>query len=95
MLSKPAVVNVEDNSTTVYAGKCYLFGVYVNTALSDHALEIKNGTTTLVTIPAEAAAGSHFSFPGILFDTSLIVDPDNSATGSITVAYAPVGWAGL
>jgi hypothetical protein len=85
--TRTAVVNVADNSTTVVTGRVFLYGIYVNTGLSAHALPIKNDTTTLVTIPASAAAGSHYSFPGILFDTSLIVDPDDAATGNITVAY--------
>lgn len=89
MRTIPAVVDVADNSTTVFTGRVFLYGIYVNTALSAHALPIVNGSTTLVTLPASAAAGSHYSYPGILFDTSLIVDPNDAATGSITIAYAP------
>jgi len=85
------VVNVADDSTTVHTGRCFLYGVYVNTGLTAQALPIKDGATTLVTIPASAAAGAHYSFPGIEFRTSLVVDPDNSATGNITVAYLPDG----
>lgn len=88
MISKATVVNVADDSTTVNTGVCYLYGVYVNTGLSAHALPIKDDTTTIVTIPASAAAGSMYNFPGIKFRTSLIVDPDNSATGNITVAWS-------
>lgn len=87
MTTRTSVVNVADNSTTVVDGRCFLYGVYVNTALSAHALPINNDTTTLVTIPASAAAGAHYSFPGILFDTSLVVDPNDAATGNITLAY--------
>lgn len=94
MLTKATVVDVADNSTTVFTGRCYLYGVYINTVLSAHTLPIKNDTTTLVTLPASAAAGTHFPLPGILFDTSLIVDPNDAATGNITLAYTPEGWAG-
>lgn len=87
---KYAVVDVGDNSTTVYNGPAILFGVYVNTALSAHALPITDGATTVVTLPASAAAGSIYTFPGIRFETSLIVDPNDAATGSITVAYRPI-----
>ena len=45
---------------------------------------------TVVTLPASAAAGSIYTFPGIRFETSLIVDPNDAATGSITVAYRPI-----
>lgn len=85
-----AVVNVADDSTTVYTGPCLLLGVYVNTALSAHVCPIKDGSTTVVSIAASAAAGTSILYPGIRFETSLVVDPDNSGTGSITVAYRPI-----
>lgn len=87
---KYAVVDVADNSTTVYNGPAILFGVYVNTALSAHALPITDAATTVVTIPASAAAGAMYTFPGIRFETTLIVDPNDAASGSITVAYRPL-----
>lgn len=95
MITKPTAVNVADNSTIVHTGGCYLYGVYVNTALSAHPLPIKDDTATIVTIPASAAAGAFFEFPGILFATSLVVDPDDAATGAIVVAWAPPSWAGV
>ena len=85
-----AVVPIADDTTTVYTGACMIYGVYINTILSAQVLPIKDGTTTVITIPASAAAGTHFPLPGIRFETSLIVDPDNAATGNITVAYRPV-----
>ena len=85
-----SVVDVSDNSTTVYDGAALLFGVYVNTALSAQALPIVDGSTTVVSIAASAAVGTNQTFPGIRFETSLIVDPDDSATGSVTVAYRPI-----
>lgn len=79
-----------DVSSTVPA---LLFGVYVNTVLSAQVLPLKDGTggTTIVTIPASAAAGSMYHFPGLKFNVALIVDPDNAATGNITVAWRPQG----
>ena len=85
-----AVVDASDNSTTVYTGPCMVYGVYINTVLSAQVLLLKDGGTTVITIPASAAAGNHYPLPGIRFETSLIVDPDDSATGNITVAYRPV-----
>jgi len=87
---KYAVVNVADNTTTVYDGPALLFGVYVNTALSANALPIQDDATTVVTIAASAAVGTNITFPGIRFETKLIVNPDDAATGSITVAYRPI-----
>lgn len=84
---KHAVVDVADDSTTVHTGGGFIKGVYVNTTLSAHALPIKDDATTMFTIPASAAAGTWFEFGETDFSTSLVVDPDNAATGSITVVY--------
>jgi len=85
-----AVVDIGDNDTTVYTGPCMLYGVYVNTVLSTHTVPIKDGATTVVTLPVDLAAGTSILYPGIRFDTSLIVDPNDSGTGGIVVAYRKV-----
>ena len=85
-----AVVDVSDNSTTVYAGKCRLWGVYVNTVLSAHACPLEDSTTAIYTLIASLAAGQNLAFPGTQFNTSLVVDPDDAATGNITVCYEPL-----
>lgn len=85
-----AVVSVNDDTTTVFTGPCILYGIYVNTVLSAQALPIKDGATTVVTVVASAAAGTSILYPGIRFNTSLVVDPNDAATGSITVAYRRV-----
>ena len=90
MQSEYSVVNVADNSTTVYTGQSVVYGVYVNTVLSAHSLPIKDGTTTVVTLAASSAVGTYIVLPGVRFDTSLIVDPNDSATGSVTVFYRTV-----
>lgn len=87
------VVDVSANDTEVYGGPCLLMGVYVNTALSAHTCPIKDGGTsgtTVVTLPASWTAGSMANFPGIRFETTLHVDPNDSGTGNITVAYRPI-----
>lgn len=91
--TKPVVVDVADNETVVTADRAYLHGVYVNTALSAHDLPIKNGSggATLVTIPASAAAGTHYPFPGIEFDAGIVVDPNDAATGGVVLAIARAG----
>lgn len=86
-----AIVVVDDNSTTVFTGPCIVYGVYVNTVLSAHACPIQDGTTAVITLPASLAAGTNLIFPsGIRFNTSLIVDPNDSATGNITITYRRV-----
>jgi hypothetical protein len=85
-----SVVDVSVDSTTVYNGPALLFGIYVNTALSAHALPVTDAAVTVVTVPASATAGSMYPFPGIRFETTLIVNPNDAATGNITVAYRPI-----
>lgn len=85
-----AVVNVGDNSTTVYTGPVLIYGVYVNTVLSAHACPIQDGSTAKITLPASLAAGTNLTFPGVKFSTSIVVDPDDAATGNITIFYRPV-----
>lgn len=83
---KYAVVDVANDVTTVCPNPCRLWGIFVNTALSAHACPIMDGAATPITLPASQAVGM-IAFPGIYFGTSLIVDPNNSGTGNITVLY--------
>ena len=85
-----AVVNVADDITTVNSGLSLLRSVIVNTTLSAHALPIKDGTTTVFTIPASATVGTRYSFDDAQFKTSIVIDPDNAATGGVTVIYKKV-----
>ena len=85
-----AVVDVADNSTTVFTGPCILYGIFVNTVLSAHTCLIADGSTTVITLAASTAANSNFDFQGIRFETSLVVDPNDAGTGGITVFYRPV-----
>jgi len=85
-----SVVDLDTNTTTVYAGPALLFGVYVSTVLSNNACPITDASTTVVTLPAQAAAGTYYPFPGIRFETTLIVNPHDSGTGIITVFYRPI-----
>lgn len=86
-----SVVDVANDSTTVYNSPCILYGVYVNTVLSAHACPIQDNTTAVITLPASLAAGTNLLFPyGIRMETKLIVDPNDAATGNITIAYKPL-----
>lgn len=91
MAAIATVVDVSANSTTVSAGPAVLLGVYVNTVLSAHACPIENGSTALVTLVASLAAGTNLQFgDGIVFPSSLVVNPNDAATGSITVMWRPL-----
>jgi len=87
---KYAVVDTSDNSTTVSTRNSMLRGVYINTSLSAHTVVIKDGTTSVFTIPASSFAGQFIPFGDVVFTGGIVVDPDDSSTGSITVVYKPV-----
>jgi len=87
---KQTVVDTSANSTTLSTRPTILTGVYVNTALSAHTVVIKNGATAAYTLPASLAAGTYLALGGIAgvtLDAGLVIDPDDSSTGSITVEY--------
>lgn len=87
---KPKVVDLSDNLTTVTTNAVRVKGFYVNTVLSAHTCLIKNGTSTIFIIPASTAAGTLVDFAGedgVTFSTNVIVDPDDAATGNITILY--------
>lgn len=85
-----SVVDVADNSTTVHTGKAVVKCAWVNTALSAHALPIKDGTTTVRSFAASASANTELDLHETRFETSIVVDPDDSATGEIVVIYKPI-----
>ena len=84
---KYGVFDVSNNIGTISSKASILHGVYINTTLSAHTIIIKNATTSVFTIPASATAGNYYNFNEIEFSTNLIIDPDDSATGNITVIY--------
>jgi len=82
-----AVVLNSDDSTPVYAGAAVVRGFWVNATFSAHACEIKNGSTTVFTIPASTAPG-WYPLGDVVFNDSLVYDPDNAASaGSVTFVY--------
>lgn len=87
---RSAVVDLATDSTLVFNGPCLLVGVYVNTVLSAHACPIQDDATAVVTLIASLAAGSQVDCRGVKLSTSLVVNPDDIATGNITVFYIPL-----
>jgi hypothetical protein len=86
-----SVVDVSVDSTTIYTGPCIYYGCLVTTALSAHVLPIKDGSNTIDSFAASAAVGTYHGFNhGVKCATSLIVDPNDSATGNVTVFYRPL-----
>jgi hypothetical protein len=89
------LVDLVDNSTVVSATPAIIGTIWVNTVLSAQACPIKNGAVTVYSLPASAPVttteATSFKFlRGTRFDTSLIVDPDDAATGTIVVQWRPL-----
>ena len=90
--NQPGIVDLSDNDTEVYGGPAQLVGVHVHTALSAHDCPIKDGGVSgseFFNIPASTIAGTWLEAGNMRFASSVHVDPDNSATGQITVVYTP------
>ena len=82
------VIDLSGNdSTVVVNGPALLFGIYVGVVMSAHIVEIQDNTTNKVILPASTAAGTQVHCHGLKFDTSLVVNPHDSSTGTITVFY--------
>ena len=81
------VIDTSDNTNTALNAPGYIYGVSINTTLSAHTVVIKDATAALLTIPASTAAGTNFQLFGVYCATSIIVDPDDSSTGSLTIFY--------
>ena len=82
-----AVVDTSNNTVTVLNAPGYVYGVTVNTALSAHTVVIQDATAAIATIAASAAAGTKIDLFGVYCATSIVVNPDDSSTGSITIFY--------
>lgn len=78
-----------DASTVVSAAPARIGGVYVNTVLSAHTVTIDDDVAPKFTLPASLAAGTFLPLKG-RFETSLLVNPNDSSTGSITVLWRPI-----
>jgi hypothetical protein len=86
-----SVVSVAANSTTVYTGPCIYYGACVTTVLSAHALPILDGSNTIDSFAASSAVGTYHGFNhGVRCATGILVDPNDAATGDITVFYRPI-----
>lgn len=64
-----------------------LLGIYVKVVLSAHDANINDADTTVITLPSEMAAGINLNCYGTLFENSIIVESNDSATGKIIVFW--------
>jgi hypothetical protein len=87
-----ASVDLANDVTTITAVPCLIGAWEVTTALSAQPCPITDATVPVLAIPASSAVGAFRELRRpIRTSNSLIVDPDNAATGVITLAYRPLG----
>lgn len=85
------VVDLANDSTTVYTGPCLCGGVWVNGAnLTGSAVHLLKDNTTNKLSFSNVNANTNLGFPAFRCQTSLVVDPVNDATGTITVFWRPM-----
>lgn len=78
-----------DASTTVYPGPALLCNVWLSTTVGTEAATIDDNTTAKITLPLALPIGSH-QFNGARFDTSLVLNPGTTSTGTIMLEYRPL-----
>jgi hypothetical protein len=83
-------IDLSDNaSTTVYDGPALLGGIWVEVTLGTAAATIDDNATARMTVPLAIPIGMHNTL-GIIFETSLVVNPADTTTGTIRVLYRPL-----
>lgn len=82
------VMDCSDNTDdAVSAGApAILVGVYVSVAIATNPVVLYDGTTAIATLPT-CAAGTYFQFPNVICATSLIANPADDTTGTITIFW--------
>ncbi len=85
-----AIVDLSNDQTVIHTGRAYLGNIWVRTALSAHDCPIQDDTEAIVTVPSGSAANTAITYAkDTLFRTSLVVDPNDAATGEIIVQWRP------
>ena len=82
-------VDLSANSTAVYAGPCILVGMVCANDISAHDVLVLDGAATVAGAAASSPAGTSIDCFDMPIDTSLTVDPNDSATGILTVMFIP------
>jgi len=82
------LVDLSDDSTTVSAVPCRIWGISCTTVLSNHICPVQDDAVVVLSLPALWAAASWISLPGDFYATSLVVNPNVAATGDIVVYYS-------
>ena len=83
-----SVVDLATNSTIVAAAGGTVRGVYLHDNLA-YDLLLTDNAVTVFKIPSGLGAGSFVDLGDVRFETDVTVDPNDAATGTVTVIYRP------
>lgn len=78
---------VTDTDVVVTASPAVLLGVRVNTVMSAHVALIKDSATTVISLPASTAAGTHVDCFSGKFATNITVESNDAATGTLAIFW--------
>lgn len=78
-----------DAGATIYNGPCILGGFWLDVTIGTAAVDVKDNSTTKMTLPVAYAVGEHAIRPTKIY-TSLKVLPGATSTGTIRFFYKPM-----
>ena len=85
-----SVVDVSDNTTLIYTGRCLLRQMNVVVVLSAHTAVIEDTGTSVAGLAASAAVGTVYQCGDLLCKTGLTFTPNASGTGTVVVVFKPL-----
>lgn len=78
-----------NTSTTVYNGPAILCGYALTVTIGTAAATIDDNTTAKKTLPVSWPVGDYGPM-GLIFETSLVVNPADTSTGTLQLYYRPL-----
>lgn len=78
-----------NTSTTVYNGPAILCGYALTVTIGTAAVTIDDNTTAKKTLPVSWPVGDYGPM-GLIFETSLVVNPADTSTGTLQLYYRPL-----
>ena len=78
-----------DASTTVYPGPAILCGYTLSVTVGTAAATIDDNATAKMTLPVSWPVG-YYGPMGAIFETSLVVNPADTSTGTLQLYYRPL-----
>ncbi len=83
-------VDLSDNTTLVYTGRCLLRSLHITVVMSAHTIVVEDTGTAVVGLAASSAVGTNQNCGDLLCLTGITVTPNASSTGKMTVVFKPL-----